>query len=53
MTIEIRELTVKSIVTTQPKASALKAEERERMKQEILEECRRMMKAMLRSEGER
>ncbi len=54
MSIEVRQLTIKSFVAPQQeKEEMLSKREWERMKEELLAECRRMVADMLRSERER
>ncbi|WP_420238184.1 DUF5908 family protein [Telmatobacter bradus] len=55
MAIEIRQLTIKSSVAVEKEkgASLSSKQERERLKKEILSECRQMMLDMMRQERER
>jgi hypothetical protein len=55
MAIEIRQLTVKSSVSSQQEKEkpSFSKQERERLKREILSECRQMLLEMMRLEQER
>jgi hypothetical protein len=55
MPVEIRRLTVKSVIQREPEEDPFRREESDlrAIREELLEECRRMMAEALRNERER
>ena len=55
MAIEVRQITIKSLVSGDEdrERSSRPAQDMERLKEEILSECRRMLRELMRAERER